>query len=157
MLFLRSSNMRSWYINCMSFITVDRLVWNNSFLGYDLCNNSIKSNMAAGIQIIILVLYHICCYINFMRAVVYNRLQWDDLRVMTGLRQISWFFLLRLAFCYKSRHNSEVTCNAKEGNPFGPFWNTFNIDFDESAFYGPLHYDTHDEVNAENWAKKLVC
>lgn len=61
----------------------------------------------------------------------------------------------RTVFCYRSRHDSENTCNAKEGNPFGPFWDTFSIDFDDSAFYGPLHFNTHDKQNAKNWAERF--
>lgn len=33
-----------------------------------------------------------------------------------------------------------TSCNAKQGNPFGPFWDTYNIDFVDSEFYKPLHY-----------------
>lgn len=45
-------------------------------------------------------------------------------------------------------------CNAKEGNPFGPFWNTFDIDFVKSEFYGPLNYDVHHQDMAIKWNKR---
>ena len=53
-----------------------------------------------------------------------------------------------------ARHNSDG-CNAKEGNPFGPFWNTFNVDFTESIFYRPLSYDVHRESIAQAWKEKF--
>lgn len=46
------------------------------------------------------------------------------------------------------------SCNAKQGNPFGPFWDTFNIDFIASEFYGPLHYDVYHTNIAEKWKEK---
>ena len=45
-------------------------------------------------------------------------------------------------------------CNAKEGNPFGPFWDTFDVDFTHSEFYGPLNYDVHHQNMASQWNKK---
>ncbi len=43
----------------------------------------------------------------------------------------------RVSLCYSMRHGSDKdSCNAKEGNPFGPFWDTFGIDFAHSATYG---------------------
>jgi peptide-O-fucosyltransferase len=52
----------------------------------------------------------------------------------------------RISFCYSERikldGSSSNSCNAKEGNPFFSFWETFNIDFVESEFFGPsLSYD----------------
>ena len=52
--------------------------------------------------------------------------------------------------CYMARHGSEG-CNAKEGNPFGPFWDTFNIDFDKSEFYGPLDYSVKNPSTVKAW------
>lgn len=45
-------------------------------------------------------------------------------------------------------------CNAKEGNPFGPFWDTFSVDFEKSEFYGPLNYDVHHQDMATKWNKR---
>ncbi len=43
----------------------------------------------------------------------------------------------RAALCYTHRQGTQkASCNAKEGNPFGPFWDTFGIDFDRSETYG---------------------
>lgn len=54
------------------------------------------------------------------------------------------------AFCYVPRHKSDG-CNAKEGNPFGPFWDTFGVDFVGSEFYRGLTYDVHYQNMAEKW------
>ncbi|KAK9509971.1 hypothetical protein O3M35_004851 [Rhynocoris fuscipes] len=59
----------------------------------------------------------------------------------------------RIAFCYTARGSSE-SCNAKEGNPFGPFWDNYNIDFVDSEFYGPLHYDVHHSDMGRQWNEK---
>lgn len=59
----------------------------------------------------------------------------------------------RSAFCYISR-GSGAGCNPKEGNPFGPFWDTFGVDFSGSEFYSPLHYDTYHHNMAELWNEK---
>lgn len=55
----------------------------------------------------------------------------------------------RTVFCYQARTHGpkENDCNAKEGNPFGPFWDTFNVEFDKSEFYQPLYHDvSHSEI-----------
>ena len=69
----------------------------------------------------------------------------------------------RISFCYASRkaHGSENSspdegvCNAKNGNPFGPFWDTFNVNFVGSQTYGPLHYDVHFTNVAKDWHDKF--
>ena len=64
-------------------------------------------------------------------------------------------------FCYSPRAHivekqtsNEPSCAAKDGNPFGPFWDTFEIDFDQSEFYGPLHYDSTNPHEIIRWNKK---
>ncbi|XP_045459316.1 GDP-fucose protein O-fucosyltransferase 1 [Melitaea cinxia] len=61
----------------------------------------------------------------------------------------------RISFCYTQRIGEiENSCNAKSGNPFGPFWDTFNIDFVKSEFYGPLTYDAYNVNMMEMWKNK---
>ncbi|XP_037944226.1 GDP-fucose protein O-fucosyltransferase 1-like, partial [Teleopsis dalmanni] len=66
----------------------------------------------------------------------------------------------RVSFCYMERKTlypnkeSQRDCHAKDGNPFGPFWDTFNIDFIASEFYGPLHFDVHHSAIAAKWQTK---
>lgn len=65
----------------------------------------------------------------------------------------------RISFCYVHRSSIDKkdetkTCNAKEGNPFGPFWDTFGIDFVKSEFYGPLHYDVHHGNMTKQWQER---
>ncbi|PVD21948.1 hypothetical protein C0Q70_17751 [Pomacea canaliculata] len=65
----------------------------------------------------------------------------------------------RTAFCYSSRQSTEKTgegCHAKEGNPFGPFWDTYNIDFDKSEFFGPLYYATESPQQIRAWTEKYT-
>lgn len=58
----------------------------------------------------------------------------------------------RTVLCYQGRGGG--SCQAKEGNPFGPFWDTFRVDFDASEFYAPLHYDVHRGDTAQRWNNK---
>ena len=61
----------------------------------------------------------------------------------------------RVAFCYGFRKGPvSESCNAKDGNPFGPFWDTFNIEFDRSEAYGPLHYDVHNTEVSGHWNRR---
>lgn len=48
----------------------------------------------------------------------------------------------RTAFCYMRRGDSGG-CNAKSGNPFESFWDTYGVDFAGSEYYAPLNYDVH--------------
>ena len=57
---------------------------------------------------------------------------------------------LRAVFCYMARHESDG-CDAKQGNPFGPFWDTFQVDFPGSEMFGPLSYD---QGEAGQWGRE---
>ncbi|ESP01704.1 hypothetical protein LOTGIDRAFT_225179 [Lottia gigantea] len=62
----------------------------------------------------------------------------------------------RTVFCYSERHGAPKgnECNAKEGNPFGPFWNHFDVDFDKSELFSPLYYDTSSAHQIQRWKDK---
>ncbi|CAG5133999.1 unnamed protein product [Candidula unifasciata] len=74
---------------------------------------------------------------------------------MMNLAPTIWPPGKRKVFCYGARHGSNKNeCNAKEGNPFGPFWDWFQIDFDESVMFGPLYYDTTSTNAVADWNSK---
>lgn len=79
-------------------------------------------------------------------------------RFMQELSPRIWPPEKRIAFCYMERKslngNAEQSCNAKEGNPFGPFWDTFDVEFVDSEFFGPLNYDVHHGRMTEKWNEK---
>ncbi|XP_032683802.1 GDP-fucose protein O-fucosyltransferase 1 [Odontomachus brunneus] len=60
----------------------------------------------------------------------------------------------RVSFCYSPRGKEGGSCKAKDGNPFGPFWDTYNIDFVKSEFYGPLHYEMYHTDMKMQWRKQ---
>ncbi len=63
-------------------------------------------------------------------------------------------FLCLLVFCYTAQVNEKSdkeSCHAKDGNPFGPFWSHFNIDFDQDIFYQPLFYEI---IRSDDWNAK---
>ena len=61
------------------------------------------------------------------------------------------------AYCYSERRGAaDGGCNAKEGNPFGPFWDTFSIDFVGSEFHRGLSYSTQIESARKQWENKCV-
>lgn len=70
-----------------------------------------------------------------------------------------WPVDMRRSFCYMERKSlsgsKKKICHAKEGNPFGPFWDEFNIDFVGSEFFSPLHYDAwHTPDLIDKWHHK---
>lgn len=78
---------------------------------------------------------------------------------MDKIADIVWPTNKRVSFCYLERKSlsgsKQTDCHAKEGNPFGPFWDEFNIDFVDSEFYAPLHYDAwHVPDLVDKWHAK---
>ncbi|XP_041368791.1 GDP-fucose protein O-fucosyltransferase 1-like [Gigantopelta aegis] len=63
----------------------------------------------------------------------------------------------RFSFCPVARSHSPKTndCNAKYGNPFGPFWDTFGIDFVKSEIFGPLPYDGQGIHLKKKWDERF--
>eukprot|EP00088_Acartia_fossae_P040583 TRINITY_DN4226_c0_g1_i1.p1 TRINITY_DN4226_c0_g1~~TRINITY_DN4226_c0_g1_i1.p1 ORF type:complete len:387 (-),score=60.51 TRINITY_DN4226_c0_g1_i1:166-1326(-) len=72
-----------------------------------------------------------------------------------NLAQRVWPIGKRTSFCYTARRGPQSnSCNAKDGNPFGPFWNNFDVEFDDSEMYGPLPLDVHHQAAEEKWQDK---
>jgi len=68
-----------------------------------------------------------------------------------GLGEQVWPPHQRIVFCYSARHGSkEQDCNAKDGNPFGPFWDHFNISFSSSIMYAPLSF-----TEVDRWGERF--
>jgi len=66
-----------------------------------------------------------------------------------------WPIGQRYAFCYTARRGPDQnSCNAKDGNPFGPFWDHHHVKFDGSVMYGPLSFDVHRQNDVDNWMTK---
>ena len=68
---------------------------------------------------------------------------------MKNLAPAVWPSEKRTVYCFEislSRSKDKQSCPAKEGNPFGPFWNNFNVEFFHSAtFPSYLRYDSSKE------------
>jgi peptide-O-fucosyltransferase len=77
-------------------------------------------------------------------------------KFMKDLAPTIWPPESRISFCYTERMSIDGSlgkgCNAKDGNPFGPFWDTYGVDFIDSEFYGPkLNYDVYHHSMGERW------
>lgn len=78
---------------------------------------------------------------------------------MTALAPSLWPPENRTSFCYTERMDLDGKmsggCNAKSGNPFGPFWDNFGVDFVKSEFFGPkLNYDVYHHDMASKWNER---
>ncbi|KAI6209440.1 Lysosomal-trafficking regulator [Aphelenchoides besseyi] len=54
---------------------------------------------------------------------------------------------------YKTE-NSGKSCHAKEGNPYGPFWNHFSVDFVDDLYFGQIGYDVSNPQVVRQWKAK---
>lgn len=76
---------------------------------------------------------------------------------MNNIASSIWPNNKRISFCYTPRMGElNNSCNAKSGNPFGPFWDTFSIEFAGSEFYGPLNYDIYNKAMMDKWKQKYL-
>lgn len=82
----------------------------------------------------------------------YHRVQLMD-DFMTKYSRDLWPPENRTSFCYMQRGNSGG-CNAKSGNPFESFWDTYGVDFSSSEFYAPLNYDVYNRNMVSKWHEK---
>lgn len=74
---------------------------------------------------------------------------------MDKIAPIVWPIGKRIVFCYSSRAgDNKPSCNAKEGNPFGPYWSKFNVDFDYDQFFGPLGFDLQFGDDLIKWKER---
>jgi peptide-O-fucosyltransferase len=70
---------------------------------------------------------------------------------MDKLASIIWPPGNRYGFCYGTPGKQ---CQMKHGNPFGPFWDHFNVEFDKSMTYQSLSYSTHHDNAKADWDRK---
>lgn len=82
----------------------------------------------------------------------YHRVQLMD-EFMTKYAKKLWPPESRTSLCYMQRGEAKG-CNAKSGNPFESFWDTYNIDFTDSEFYAPLNYDVYHHNMVSKWHDK---
>ncbi|TNN19491.1 GDP-fucose protein O-fucosyltransferase 1 isoform 2 [Schistosoma japonicum] len=65
---------------------------------------------------------------------------------MLNKAPLLWPTTKRTAICFRPRPGPlNNDCNAKDGNPFKEFWDTFNVSFTDSSFYFPLSADDPKE------------
>ena len=71
---------------------------------------------------------------------------------MTQLAPTHWPPGNRTGYCYGPTRFSEnkEDCEMKYGNPFGPFWDAFSVDFDGSVFT-QMTYQIGQSILLNRW------
>eukprot|EP00794_Sanderia_malayensis_P015908 gene15908-17508_t len=59
----------------------------------------------------------------------------------------------RYGFCYMFRNGK--SCGMKDGNPFGPFWDHFDINFDGYFEHRGILWGSNDESVAKEWLERF--
>ncbi|CAL2049707.1 unnamed protein product [Caenorhabditis brenneri] len=73
-----------------------------------------------------------------------------------------WPLEKRKAFCWTPRKaiydkDAEPGCHAKEGNPFGPYWDYIGVSFVGDEYFGdiPGGFDTNQRGSRKKWLEKF--
>ena len=80
------------------------------------------------------------------------KLRWT-VEIIVDFQYITISFCL-LGFCYVFRDGKK--CGMKDGNPFGPFWNHFGVDFDGYVDHPGILWDTQHERTALEWNRRYL-
>jgi len=72
---------------------------------------------------------------------------------MNEFSQRVWPPGMRTAFCYSFRDGK--SCAMKDGNPFGPFWDHFHVDFNSHVEHNNLFWNSWYEEAAIEWNKRF--
>lgn len=80
-------------------------------------------------------------------------------KFMKELAPTLWPKEKRISFCWGPRRSlsgeGEMGCHAKDGNPFGPFWDYSLVDFVDSEYYGDLGHYADTPQQADQWRKRF--
>ncbi len=85
---------------------------------------------------------------NFTKAITMDKF------FNEGIANKIWPKGKRTVLCFTYRGDTQ-SCGAKEGNPYGPYWNKFKVNFDKDLKFAPLSYDMENEENRNEWLRKF--